>query len=71
MYYKNLLNNTGLLQSDQALVADKNTSPLVANYSKYPFMFYKDFGASMVKLANVGILTGKDGQIRKNCRMVN
>lgn len=71
VYFKNLMNNTGLLQSDQALVADNTTTQMVLNYSKYPYLFMKDFAASMVKLGSVGVLTGKDGEIRKNCRVVN
>ncbi|KAK9285223.1 hypothetical protein L1049_024411 [Liquidambar formosana] len=71
IYYKNLVNNSGLLQSDQALMGDNRTAAMVMNYSKYPFLFSKDFGESMVKLSNLGVLTGQDGEIRKNCRMVN
>ncbi|GLT66206.1 hypothetical protein SLA2020_385860 [Shorea laevis] len=70
-YYTNLLNNSGLLQSDQALTGDNRTASTVLNYSKYPYLFNKDFGASMVNMASLGVLTGKDGEIRKNCRVVN
>ncbi|XP_042494026.1 peroxidase 10-like [Macadamia integrifolia] len=71
VYYKNLLNNSGLLQSDQALMGDSNSAAMVNNYIKYPYLFANDFGASMVKMGSIGVLTGKDGEIRKNCRMVN
>lgn len=71
VYFKNLLNNSGLLESDQALMNDNTTTALVSNYSKYPYLFSKEFAASMVKLTNIGVLTGKDGEIRKNCRVVN
>ncbi|KAK9129612.1 hypothetical protein Sjap_010099 [Stephania japonica] len=71
VYFKNLVNNSGLLQSDQALMGDSKTSSMVNDYSKYPYMFYKDFKASMVKMANIGVLTGNNGEIRKNCRVVN
>ncbi|XP_058228467.1 peroxidase 10-like [Rhododendron vialii] len=71
VYYKNLLNSSGLLQSDQALMGDNTTAALVNIYSKFPLLFAKEFGASMVKLSTVGVLTGQDGQIRKNCRVVN
>ncbi|GKU99006.1 hypothetical protein SLEP1_g11927 [Rubroshorea leprosula] len=70
-YYTNLVNNSGLLQSDQVLMGDNRTSSMVLNYSRYPFLFNKDFGASMVKMAGLGVLTGNDGEIRKNCRVVN
>ncbi|XP_022133422.1 peroxidase 10 isoform X2 [Momordica charantia] len=71
VYYRNLVNKLGLLQSDQALMQDNTTAPFVVDYSRYPYLFYRDFGASMVKLANIGILTGQNGEIRKNCRVVN
>ncbi|RWR77311.1 peroxidase 10-like protein [Cinnamomum micranthum f. kanehirae] len=71
VYFKNLLNNSGLLESDQALMGDSDAASMVENYSKYPYQFFKDFGASMVKMANIGVLTGDEGQIRKNCRAVN
>ncbi|XP_008236638.1 PREDICTED: peroxidase 10 [Prunus mume] len=70
-YYTNLVSNTGLLESDQALVKDPNTAAMVNSYSANPFLFSNDFAASMVKLGNVGVLTGKDGQIRKKCGSVN
>ncbi|KAK2967541.1 hypothetical protein RJ640_030412 [Escallonia rubra] len=69
VYFNNLVNNSGLLQSDQALMGDNKTAALVTFYSKYPLQFFKDFGASMVMLSKVGVLTGQDGQIRKNCRV--
>ncbi|KAL9464353.1 hypothetical protein AB3S75_002033 [Citrus x aurantiifolia] len=71
IYFQNLVNKSGLLQSDQALMGDNRTAAMVQYYSKYPYFFSKDFGASMVKMANIGVLTGQDGEIRKNCRVVN
>ncbi|KAM7510343.1 hypothetical protein LguiB_009218 [Lonicera macranthoides] len=71
VYYRNLLNNSGLLQSDQVLMGDNTTAAMVVNYSRFPFLFVKDFGISMMKLSSLGVLTGQDGQIRKNCRVVN
>ncbi|KAI3448088.1 hypothetical protein Pfo_004753 [Paulownia fortunei] len=71
MYYKNLVNNTGLLQSDQALILDPNTAAMVKDYSADPFLFSKDFAASMMKLGSIGVLTGQGGQIRKKCGSVN
>lgn len=71
MYYKNIVNNSGLLQSDQALLGDSTTASLVNTYSKWPLMFFRDFGISMEKMGRVGVLTGSQGQIRTNCRAVN
>ncbi|XP_041011455.1 uncharacterized protein LOC121255246 [Juglans microcarpa x Juglans regia] len=71
IYYKNFVNNYGLLQSDQALMRDNKTASIVINYSKLRYLFYRDFAASMMKMANIGVLTGQSGEIRKNYRVVN
>ncbi|KAI6701286.1 hypothetical protein NL676_015610 [Syzygium grande] len=70
-YYANLVNNSGLLESDQALIGDARTASLVNYYTTNPTLFFNDFAASMVKLGNVGILTGQSGQIRNKCGSVN
>ncbi|XP_027361644.1 peroxidase 10-like [Abrus precatorius] len=71
MYYKNLVNNSALLQSDQALLGDNITASLIINYSKWPLLFFKDFAVSIEKMGRIGVLTGQQGQIRTNCRAVN
>ncbi|KAK9988276.1 hypothetical protein SO802_028515 [Lithocarpus litseifolius] len=71
-YYTNLKSNTGLLESDQALMGDPQTAAMANFYSTMnQNYFYNDFSASMVKLGNVGVLTGQNGQIRKKCGSVN
>lgn len=70
-YFKNLVSKSGILQSDQVLMGENNTAALVVGYSKFPFLFAKDFAASMIKMSNIGVLTGQQGEIRKNCRVVN
>jgi len=70
-YYKNLLSNSGLLESDQALMGDQRSAAMVNSYSKYPYLFNMDFGESMIKLGNIGVLTGQAGEIRKKCGFVN
>ncbi|CAI0447027.1 unnamed protein product [Linum tenue] len=70
-YYTNIVNNAGLLDSDQALLMNPTTGEMVRSYSSNPYQFYSDFAASMVKLSSVGVLTGKNGEIRKKCGSVN
>lgn len=70
-YYENLAGSTGLLESDQALMANPDTAALVNRYRMYPQSFFLDFSTSMLKLGYVGVLTGEKGEIRKNCRFVN
>lgn len=70
-YYKNLMSNSGLLESDQALMGNPKTAEMVNAYSMYPYFYFRDFAASMMKLGNIGVLTGQAGQIRRRCGSVN
>lgn len=70
-YYRNLIYNTGLLQSDQALTRDRRTAAMVYYYSNNRLSFYNDFAQSMVRLSNAGVLTGRVGEIRQKCGSVN
>ncbi|THG19326.1 hypothetical protein TEA_009018 [Camellia sinensis var. sinensis] len=70
-YYKNLIMQKGLLHSDQELYNGGSTDSLVKQYIRDPQSFNSDFGAAMVKMGDISPLTGSNGEIRKNCRMVN
>ncbi|KAJ8570922.1 hypothetical protein K7X08_037894 [Anisodus acutangulus] len=67
----NLVSNKGLLHSDQALFSGGETDDLVKTYSKNLKTFSEDFAESMIKMGNIKPLTGKQGQIRVDCRKVN
>eukprot|EP00253_Pinus_taeda_P001017 PITA_01017 len=71
-YFKELKNNSGLLQSDQELYAtDASTKSLVDTYISSQSTFFQDFVTSMIRMGNISPLTGTAGQIRTNCRVVN
>ncbi|RRT72633.1 hypothetical protein B296_00033791 [Ensete ventricosum] len=73
-YYRGLLQNKGLLHSDQQLLGGDgsgDTDALVQHYSENPGEFMADFGAAMIKLGSISPLTGSDGEIRENCRVAN
>ncbi|KAE8722739.1 Peroxidase 4 [Hibiscus syriacus] len=70
-YFKNLLNNKGLLHSDQILLNGGSTDSLVKTYSKNVKAFYSDFVTAMMKMGDITLLTGSNGEIRKNCRRPN
>lgn len=71
-YYKNLQKKMGALSTDQLLYSDPRTSPLVTALASQSSVFYSQFAVSMVKLANVQVLTGSDeGEVRFNCNFVN
>ncbi|CAL4932977.1 unnamed protein product [Urochloa decumbens] len=74
-YYQNLMFGKGLLSSDQGLFSSPegiaNTKDLVETYiDNNGDQFFYDFVWSMNKMGSIP-LTGSDGEIRKNCRVVN
>ncbi|CAL5038219.1 unnamed protein product [Urochloa decumbens] len=72
-YYRHVAKRRGLFQSDSALLTDASTREYVQRIAtgKFDDMFFKDFSESMIKMGNVGVLTGADGEIRKKCYIVN
>ncbi|KAK3042257.1 hypothetical protein RJ639_001852 [Escallonia herrerae] len=74
-YYKNLLDKKGILSSDQILFSSDEavatTKTRVEQYSNDYTLFFADFVNSMIKMGNIHPLTGSNGEIRKNCRVVN
>lgn len=70
-YYKNLINQKGLLHSDQQLFNGGSADSNVRQYSSNPRLFSSDFAAAMIKMGDNKPLTGSSGEIRKNCRRPN
>ncbi|KAI3517491.1 hypothetical protein L1887_16706 [Cichorium endivia] len=70
-YYKNLINQRGLLHSDQQLFNGGSADSTVRQYSSNPRLFSSDFAAAMIKMGDNKPLTGSSGEIRKNCRRTN
>ncbi|KAG2407496.1 Peroxidase protein [Vigna angularis] len=74
-YFKNLVSGKGLLSSDQILFssdeANSTSKPLVESYINNSGLFFGDFVNSMIKMGNINPKTGSNGEIRKNCRVIN
>ncbi|MED6110293.1 hypothetical protein PIB30_041566 [Stylosanthes scabra] len=72
-YFSNLLSHKGLLQSDQELFSTPgaNTTAIVNSFSSNQTLFFEAFKASMIKMGNIGVLTGSQGEIRKQCNFLN
>ncbi|CAI9770754.1 unnamed protein product [Fraxinus pennsylvanica] len=70
-YFRNLVNNKGLLHSDQQLFSGDSTDSQVTTYSSNPATFHADFASAMIKMGSLSPLTGNDGQIRTKCRKIN
>ncbi|KAH0454819.1 hypothetical protein IEQ34_016743 [Dendrobium chrysotoxum] len=70
-FFKNVLNAKAILHLDQQLAFTNVTNKIVSQYVDRPNLFRKQFSKSMIKLGEVNVLTGKEGEIRLNCRKVN
>lgn len=69
-YYTSVQNKQGTLASDAALTQNAAAAQMVADLTN-PIKFYAAFSMSMKKMGRVEVLTGSNGQIRKQCRQVN
>ncbi|KAL2613579.1 hypothetical protein R1flu_025271 [Riccia fluitans] len=70
-YYTQLLAGRGVFQSDAALITERYPRSVVMNISQDPTNFLKDFPVSMNRMLAIGVLTGTQGEIRKQCRVIN
>lgn len=71
-YYTLVSKRRGLFQSDAALLNDNETKAYVKlQATTHGSTFAKDFAKSMVKMGEIGVLTGNSGEIRKRCAFVN
>ncbi|CAK9314146.1 unnamed protein product [Citrullus colocynthis] len=72
-YYTNLVNNRGLLQSDQELFSTEGAETIatVNRFAGNQSDFFGQFGQSMINMGNLQPLLAPNGEIRSNCRRVN
>ncbi|MQM13268.1 hypothetical protein Taro_046189 [Colocasia esculenta] len=75
-YFTNLRNNRGVLESDQKLWADASTRVFVQRFAGpirglLGLRFDVEFARAMVKMGDVGVKTGTDGEIRRVCTAFN
>ncbi|CAN6209148.1 unnamed protein product [Urochloa humidicola] len=70
-YFKNLQAGKGLLSSDQVLYTDPRSRPTVDAWAQSSAAFNRAFVAAMTKLGRVGVKTGAQGNIRRNCAVLN
>lgn len=71
VYFKNLQQGKGLFTSDQVLFTDGRSKSTVDLFASNPQAFAQAFITAMTKLGRVGVLTGKQGEIRQDCTRVN
>ncbi|XP_055801149.1 peroxidase 57-like [Solanum dulcamara] len=71
IYYKQLAGKRGLLESDELLNEDPRTKDFIQKFGDDEMGWFNKLGKAMNKLASIQVLTGDQGQIRKQCRSVN
>lgn len=70
-YYQQLQLKHGILQIDQELTSAGSTKGIVTSLASSGITFSKSFAGAIIKMGNIEVLTGKNGEIRTNCRVVN
>ncbi|CAA7394495.1 unnamed protein product [Spirodela intermedia] len=71
-YFKLVAKRRGLFQSDAALLDDADTRSHVIRLAESDnSVFFREFAEAMVNMGNIAVLTGSQGEIRKNCARVN
>ncbi|XP_075076847.1 peroxidase 3-like [Nicotiana tabacum] len=71
-YFKLLLKRRGLFQSDAALTTSSTTKSYINQLVKGSLKeFYAEFAQAMEKMGRIEVKTGSNGEIRKQCALVN
>ncbi|KAD5507541.1 hypothetical protein R6Q59_031658 [Mikania micrantha] len=70
-YYVDLMNRQGLFTSDQDLYTDSRTRSIVTSFAINQTLFYQNFVSAMIKMSQLSVLTGTQGEIRTNCSRRN
>ncbi|KQK07348.1 hypothetical protein BRADI_2g34717v3 [Brachypodium distachyon] len=70
-YYLGLVNNLGLFESDAALLTNTTMRALVDSFVSSEAAFKTAFARSMIKLGQIEVLSRSQGEIRRNCRVIN
>ncbi|KAL9242437.1 hypothetical protein vseg_016432 [Gypsophila vaccaria] len=73
-FFRNLKDGNSVLESDQRLMDDGSIRAMIGNYAAGPrgeSRFKIDFLKAMIKMGNIEVKTGTNGEIRKICSKIN
>ncbi|RCV44666.1 hypothetical protein SETIT_9G393200v2 [Setaria italica] len=70
-YYKNVLAHKVLFTSDATLLTTPATAKMVQDSANIPGWWEGKFKKAFVEMSKIEVKTGKQGEIRKQCRVVN
>ncbi|KAL2906969.1 Peroxidase 55 [Bienertia sinuspersici] len=71
LYYQDLIAGRGMFTSDQELFTNPASQATVIDFASNPANFNAAFISAMRKLGRVGVKTGNQGEIRRNCAAFN
>ncbi|KAL5556827.1 hypothetical protein UlMin_039063 [Ulmus minor] len=71
IYFQNLQQGKGLFTSDQVLFTDGRSKPTVNIWASNTTAFNNAFITAMTKLGRVGVKTGRNGNLRRDCSAFN
>jgi peroxidase len=66
-----LQNHLGIFISDAALMTNATMKSLVDSFARSESTWRAKFAKSMLKMGQIEVMTGSQGEIRRNCRVVN
>ncbi|KAK9288888.1 hypothetical protein L1049_017355 [Liquidambar formosana] len=70
-YYSRILSHQAVLEVDQQLLFGNDTVQITEEFATGFEDFRKSFALSMSRMGTIKVLTGKEGEIRHNCRFTN
>ncbi|XP_004493235.1 peroxidase 44-like [Cicer arietinum] len=70
-FYNQILLERGVLAFDQQFASDSMTKKVVMRFARNGESFMERFVDAMIKMGNIGVLLGNEGEIRRNCRVFN
>lgn len=71
LYFQDLVQGKGMFSSDEVLFTDSVPRPTVVNFAANQSRFFNAFVVAMKKLGRVGVKTGNEGEIRRDCSVFN
>lgn len=70
-FYRRVYNNLAVLGIDQQLLYRNDTKELTLQFANSLQDFKLSIALSMNRMGSINVLTGNQGEIRRNCRFTN
>ncbi|KAK7363775.1 hypothetical protein VNO77_05932 [Canavalia gladiata] len=70
-YYRDIIMGRGLFGIDSNISRDPRTAPFVFRFAMDQNYFFRAFSSAFVKLSSTNVLTGVQGDVRRQCNNIN